>query len=114
MIVTRWFLLFVYYSTTLDNTDISTLSKGKVFISTNGIKAYSKETLGDEIRRLTAVNVQLIANKIKTEKIKVNLETNRIRLFDKKNSLIVKREELQTKIATLNTAGLSNVLVRRH
>jgi len=36
---------------------MSTSGKGKTPASTNGIKAYSKETLGDEIRKLTTVNV---------------------------------------------------------
>ena len=93
---------------------MSTSGKGKVPISMNGVETYSKKALDNKICRLTAINAQLITNKIKIEKVRVNLKADRVRLFDKKNSLIVKREELQTKIATLNTAGLSNVLVRRH
>ncbi len=105
-------LLFVYYSTTLNNTNISILSKDKAPVSINGIETYNKEILGDEIRRLITVNVQLIADKIKTEKVKVNLKADRIRLFGKKNSLVAKRKELRIEIATLNAIGLSNVLIR--
>ncbi len=57
VIVTRWLLLFVCYSIALDSTDISTLDKGKAPASTNGVEAYNKEILGDEIRRLIIVNV---------------------------------------------------------
>ncbi len=48
---------------------------------------------------------------METEKAKVNLEADRVRLFDEKNSLVVKREEFRTEIVTLNAA---NVLVRSH
>ncbi len=106
--------LFVCYSITLNNTDIFTSSKGKTPTSTSSIEAYNKEALGDKIRKLTAANVQLVTDKIETEKVKVNLEADRTRLFNKKNFLVIKREELRTEIATLNTAGSSNVLVRRH
>ena len=104
-------LLFVYYSTTLNNTNISILSKDKAPVSINGIEAYNKKTLNDEIRRLIAINVQLMINKIETEKVKVNLETDRIQLFNEKNSLVVKREEFRAEIATLNITGYSNVLI---
>ena len=112
MIVIHWLLLFVCYSTALDNIDISTLSKGKASVFTNGVEAYSKETLNDEIRRLITTNTQLITDKIETEKARVNLKTDRIRLFDEKNSLIAKREELRTEIATLNAVRLPNVPIR--
>jgi len=36
---------------------MSTLGKGKAPVSTSGVEAYSKEVLGDEIRRLTIANV---------------------------------------------------------
>ncbi len=98
----------------MDSTDISISNKGKAFISTNDIEAYNKEILNNEIRRLTIANVQLITNKIETEKIKVNLKTDKIQLFDKKNSLVVKKEKLRTKIATLNAIGPSNVPIRRY
>ena len=51
---------------------------------------------------------------METEKTKVNLETDRARLLDEKNSLVVKREEFRTEIAALNAAGPSNVLIRGH
>ncbi len=104
-------LLFVYYSIILDNTDISTLGKGKTPVSINSVETYSKEILGDEICRLIIVNAQLIINKIETEKVKVNLETDKMRLFGEKNSLIVKREKLRTEIVILN---IINVLIRSH
>jgi len=87
------------------------LGKGKAPAFTNGVEAYNKEILDDEIRRLTTTNVQLMTNKMETEKAKVNLEVDRTRLFDKKNSLVVKREELRVKIVVLNAV---NVLVRSH
>ncbi len=90
---------------------MSTSNKGKTPISTNGIEAYSKEILGDEIRRLITANVQLITDKIKTEKTRVNLETDRARLFGEKNSLIIKREELRAEIVALNA---TNVPIRSH
>ncbi len=81
---------------TLDSTDISTSSKGKAPVSMNDVETYSKEILNDKIRKLIIINIQLITDKIETEKVKVNLKANKIRLFDKKNSLIAKREELRT------------------
>ncbi len=86
--------MFVYYSTALDNTDISTLGKGKAPAFISGVEAYSKEILNDEIRRLTIVNIQLITDKMEIEKVRVNLEADRTRLFGKKNFLVVKKEEL--------------------
>jgi len=107
-------LLFVYYSIALDSTDISTLGKGKAFASTSGVEVYSKEALDDEIRRLTTANVQLVTDKIKTEKVRINLKTNKARLLGEKNSLVVKREKLRTEIVALNVAGSSNVPIRGH
>jgi len=98
----------------LDNTDISILSKGKTSASTNDVKAYNKKTLGDKICKLTTTNVQLMINKIKTEKVKVNLETDKIQLLDKKNFLIIKKEKLQIEITVLNVVELSNVLIHRY
>ena len=83
-----------YYSTTLNNTDISTSNKDKTPISINSVKTYTKEQLTTEIQRLTTTNIQLITNKIETEKTRVNLKANKIQLFDEKNSLIVKKEKL--------------------
>jgi len=47
----------------LDNTNISTLDQSKAPVSMNGVEAYNKETLADEIRRLNAINIQLIQDK---------------------------------------------------
>ena len=104
-------LLFVYYSTILNNTDISTLGKGKTPASTNNIETYNKETLGDEIRRLITTNTQLISDKIETEKAKVNLKADKIQLFNKKNSLVVKKKEFKAEIVALNTI---NTPIRNH
>ncbi len=93
---------------------MSTSGKGKVPISMNGVETYSKKALDNKICRLTAINAQLITNKIKIEKVRVNLKADRVRLFDKKNSLVVKKKELRTEIVALNTAGYSNVPVRGH
>ena len=98
----------------MDSTDIFTSGKGKAPVSTNGVEAYNKEALGDEIRRLTVTNAQLVTDKIETEKVRVNLEADKARLFDEKNSLVVKREELRAEIATLNAAGLLNVPIHGH
>jgi len=99
-------LLFIYYSITLDSTDISTLGKGKTPTSTNGIEAYNKETLGDEICKLTTANTQLVTDKIKTEKARVNLEVDKIQLLNKKNSLVAKRKELRAEITILNVINI--------
>ncbi len=82
--------------------------------STNGIETYSKKTLNDKIRRLIITNAQLIADKIETEKIKVNLETDKIRLFNEKNSLIVKKKEFRAEIVVLNITGFFNVLICKY
>ncbi len=97
------------YSIVLDSTDISTLGKGKTPVSTSGIEAYTKEQLITEIQQLTTANVQLMTDKIETERIKVNLEADRMRLLDKKNSLVVKRKEFRTEIVMLNAVKSSNV-----
>ncbi len=55
-----------------------------------------------------------MTDKIEIEKIRINLETDKIRLFDEKNSLVAKKKELRTKIVTLNTAGFFNVLIYGH
>ncbi len=80
----------------------------------NGIEAYTKEQLAAEIQRFSVANAQLINDKMETEKIKVNLEADKVRLFGEKNSLVAKREELWTEIATLNTTRPSNALVCSH
>ncbi len=73
---------------------MSTLGKGKASVFTNDVEAYNKKTLSDKIRRLTTTNVQLMIDKIKTEKVKVNLKANKVRLFGEKNSLVAKKKEL--------------------
>ncbi len=103
--------LFVYYSIILDSTDIFTLGKGKASISTNDVETYNKEILSNKIRKLIITNIQLITDKMETEKTRVNLKINKTRLFNKKNFLVVKREELRIEIAILNAA---NVLIRSH
>ncbi len=81
-------------------------------VFTNGIEAYNKKALSDEVRRLTTANIQLVSDKIKTEKTKVNLKADRIWLFDEKNSLIAKRKEFRTEIVILNVVGLFNIPIR--
>ena len=107
-------LLFVYYSTALDNTDISISNKGKTSVFTNGIKTFNKETLDDKIRKLIIANTQLMIDKIEIKKAKVNLETNRARLFDEKNSLVVKKKKLRAEIVILNVTEPSNIPIRGH
>jgi len=102
----------LYYSIALDSTDISTSSKSKASASINDVKTYNKKILNDKIRRLIVANIQLIIDKIETEKTRVNLETDKTRLFDEKNSLIVKKEKLRTEIVILNIAGSSNISIR--
>ena len=62
----------------MDNTDISISSKGKTSIFISGVEVYSKKILGDKICRLTAANVQLVTDKMETEKVRVNLEVDRV------------------------------------
>ncbi len=100
---------YSYYSTALDNTDISTSDKDKTPVSTNGVEAYNKEILNDKICKLIIVNVQLMIDKIKTEKTRINLKANKTRLLNKKNFLIAKKKEFWTEIITLNVI---NVLIR--
>ena len=52
-----------------------------------------------------------MTDKMKTEKARVNLKIDRTRLFDEKNSLVVKKEEFRAEIVTLNIAGSSNILI---
>ncbi len=113
MIIIRWLFLFIYYSIILNNTDISILNKGKTFILTSSIEVYIKEQLAIEIQRFIIANIQLVTDKIKTERTKVNLEIDRMRLLEKKNSLIVKREKLRIEIVVINVVGFSSVLIRR-
>ncbi len=78
---------YLYYSITLNNIDISTSGKDKTSASTNGIEAFIKEQLAVEIQRFSTTNAQLMIDKMETEKAKVNLKADKIRLFGKKNSL---------------------------
>ncbi len=98
----------------MDNTGISILSKGKAFASTNDIETYNKKELDNKIRKLITINVQLITDKMETEKTKVNLKADKTRLFNEKNSLVVKREKFRTEIAILNVTGSLNVLIYRY
>ncbi len=98
----------------MDNTGISTSNKGKTPASTNNVEAYNKETLSDEIRKLTTANVQLITDKMETKKTKVNLKADKMRLLGEKNFLIVKREELRAEIAALYAVRLFNIPIRRY
>ena len=43
-----------------------------------------------------------MTDKMETERIKANLETDRVQLLKEKNSLIAKRKELRIEIITLN------------
>ncbi len=98
----------------MDNTDIFILNKGKTPILISRVEAYNKEILNDEIRKLMVANVQLITDKMETEKVKVNLEADKIQLFNKKNSLVIKKKEFRAEIVALNTAGPFNILIRSH
>ncbi len=51
---------------------------------------------------------------METEKVRINLETDRMRLFGKKNSLVVKKEELRIEIVALNAARFFNVSICRY
>jgi len=105
---------YSYYSTTLDNINIFTSNKNKTPASINSVETFTNKKLTAKIQRLSTTNVQLITDKMETEKIKINLETDRIRLLNKKNSLIAKKEELRTEIAVLNITRLFNILVRSY
>jgi len=95
----------------LDSTDIFTSGKSKTSISINGIEVYTKEQLVAEIQRFIVINVQLMTDKMKTEKTKVNLKVDRVRLLGEKNSLVVKREKLRAKIVIMNAVRSSNVSI---
>ena len=91
---------------------MSTLGKDKASVSISGIESYTKEQLAVEIQRFSITNIQLMTDKMEIEKVKVNLEANRVRLFDEKNFLIIKREELRIEIVVLNVVRFFNVLIR--
>jgi len=93
---------------------MSTSSKSKAPVSTNNVEAYNKETLDDKIRRLITANTQLMINKMKIEKARVNLEADRVRLLGEKNPLVAKRKELRAEIVTLNVAGPPNIPIHSY
>ncbi len=53
-----------------------------------------------------------MTDKREVERVKVNLEADRVRLLKEKNSLIVKREEFRAEIVVMNAVGSFNILVR--
>ncbi len=63
------------------------------------MEAYSKEALGEEIRRLTAANVQLVNDKLNIKVAKTKLEADKAKLINEKNIFVAKREELQAELA---------------
>jgi len=73
------------------------------------VETYSKEALGEEIRKFTAANVQLVNDKLNIEAAKTKLETDKIRLINKKNILIAKREELRAELTEAIVALITNV-----
>ncbi len=95
----------------MDSIDIFTLNKSKTPISISGIEAYMKEQLATEIQRFITVNTQLMTDKMETERTKVNLEIDRVRLLGEKNFLVVKRKELRAEIVAINAVGSFNTLV---
>jgi len=91
----------------LDNNSISNLGKGKTLASSNGIKAYSKEVLREEIRRLTITNVQLANDKLDIEAVKTRFEADKARLISKKNIFVAKKKKLQIELAVaISTANI--------
>ncbi len=99
----------------LDNNGISILNKGKILALTNGIKAYNKEILGEEIYRLTATNTQLMNNKLNIKIAKTKLEADKVKLISEKNIFVVKREELRAEliktIATFITSIQTSIII---
>ena len=55
-----------------------------------------------------------MTNKMKIEKVRVNLKVDKMRLFIKKNFLVAKRKKLRAEIVALNAAEPLNVLIRGH
>ncbi len=73
---------------------MSTSGKSKTLASSSGIEAYNKETLGEEICRFIAINVQLANDKLNIKAVKTKLEADKVKLISEKNIFIVKKEEL--------------------
>jgi len=90
---------------------MSTSGKSKTSVSTSDVEVYTKEQLAVEIQRFTTANVQLVTDKMETERTKINLEADRVRLLKEKNSLVAKREEFWAEIAAMNAARPSNILI---
>ncbi len=84
----------------MNNIDISTSNKGKIPTSTNGIKTYNKKTFGNKIYRFIQTNMQLTQNKQNSDITKAVIKTDKNRFISKKNTLVIKREELQREITT--------------
>jgi len=55
-----------------------------------------------------------MTDKIEAKKARVNLETDKTRLFNEKNSLVAKRKEFRTEIVILYTVRLFNALIYGH
>ncbi len=80
-------------------------------VSTNEVETYIKEQLAIEIQRFIATNVQLITDKMKIERTKVNLKANKTQLLKEKNSLVVKKKKLRIEIVVINIVEFFNVLI---
>ncbi len=97
--------------TTLDNNDISTLGKAKAPTSTNGIKAFNKKILKEEICRFIITNIQLINDKLNAEAVKIKFEVNKAKLINEKNIFVAKKEELQVELTEAATASTTSIQV---
>ncbi len=95
--------------TTLDNNGISILGKGKAPASSSDMEAYSKEILGEEIRRFIAANAQLVNDKLGIEAVKTKLEADKVRLISEKNIFVAKREELRVELTEAVAAPIISV-----
>ena len=95
----------------MDNNGISTSDKGKALISSNGIKAYSKEALREEICRLIITNVQLANDKLDIEAAKIKLEADKATLINEKNIFVAKREELRIELTAIVPTTNTQVFV---
>jgi len=65
--------------------------------------------LGEEIRRFTTTNVQLINNKLNTEAAKTKLEADKAKLINEKNIFVAKREKLQAELTEAAAALIISV-----
>jgi len=94
---------------TLDSNGISTSSKAKTPALTNGVEAYSKEILREEIRRLTTTNAQLVNDKLAIKAVKIKLEVNKAKLINEKNILVTKRKELWAELTEAVVTSIINI-----